>query len=92
VRIERRPVTGDTAASADLREGEIRVPVVEEEVVVEKRPVVKEEIVVTRDAETETTNVDTDVRRERIEVTGDEELISGEGKTPRRAGTGGNRG
>jgi len=91
VRVERRPVN-DATGSAELREGEIRVPIMEEEVVVEKRPVVKEEIVVTREAATETEQVETDVRRERIDISGDEELVDREGGTRRQRAGGGNRG
>jgi uncharacterized protein (TIGR02271 family) len=74
VRIERRPVN-DATGSAELREGEIRVPVMEEEVIVEKRPVVKEEIIVSREVATETEQVEADVRRERVDISGDEELV-----------------
>jgi uncharacterized protein (TIGR02271 family) len=91
LRVERRPVN-DATGSAELREGEIRVPIMEEEVVVEKRPVVKEEIVVTREVATETEQVEADVRRERIEVSGDEELIEGDATTRRQRAGGGNRG
>jgi uncharacterized protein (TIGR02271 family) len=91
VRVERRPVN-DATGSAELREGEIRVPIMEEEVVVEKRPVVKEEIVVTREAATETKQVEADVRRERIDISGDEELVDREGETRRQRAGGGNRG
>ena len=69
VNVERRPVSADAAAS-DISEGEIRVPLVEEEIVVEKRPVVKEEIVITKDRVTETENVEAELREERIEVDG----------------------
>lgn len=68
VRVERRPVQPGTKHGADLKPGEIRVPIVEEEVVVDKRPVVKEEIVLTRDVETEADVVEADVRKERVEV------------------------
>jgi uncharacterized protein (TIGR02271 family) len=91
VRVERRPVNEATGA-AELREGEIRVPVMEEEVVVEKRPVVKEEVVVTREVATETQQVEADVRRERIDVSGDEELVDREDATRRQRAGGGNRG
>lgn len=91
VRIERRPATGATAGAADLRDGEIRIPVMEEQVVVEKQPVVKEEVVVTREAATETEQVQADLRRERVHVEGDETLIEQEG-TPRTRAGGGNRG
>jgi len=91
VRVERRPVT-DATGPAELREGEIRVPIMEEEVVVEKRPVVKEEIVVTREVATETEQVEADVRRERIDISGDEDLVDREGASRRQRAGGGNRG
>ena len=91
VRIERRPVTGATAGQAELREGEIRVPVMEEEVVVEKRPVIKEEIIIAREATTETETVEADVQRERIDISGDETLIEGDAARSARA-RGANRG
>jgi uncharacterized protein (TIGR02271 family) len=68
VRVERRPVQAGSTTEADMTPGEIRVPIVEEELVVEKRPVVKEEIVLTRDVDTETEVVEADVRKERVEV------------------------
>lgn len=69
VHVERRPVSGATASmEARIEGGEIRVPIIEEEVVVEKRPVVKEEIVLTRDVQTETEVVEADVRKERVDV------------------------
>jgi uncharacterized protein (TIGR02271 family) len=91
VRVERRPVS-DATGTAELREGEIRVPVMEEEVIVEKRPVVKEEVVVTREVATETEQVEADVRRERIDISGDDELVEGETATRRHRAGGGNRG
>jgi len=69
VNIERRPVTGDARADATISgSGEIRVPVVEEEVVVDKRPVVKEEIVVSKERVSETKNVDADLEREEFDI------------------------
>jgi uncharacterized protein (TIGR02271 family) len=91
VRVERRAVN-DATGQAELREGEIRVPVMEEEVVVEKRPVVKEEIVVTREGTTETEQVAADVRRERVDVSGDEALVEDGTATSRQRAGGGNRG
>lgn len=69
VHIERRPVT-DANAPAEIRasEHEIRVPITEEEVVVEKRAVVKEELVVSKEQVQETEHVSTDVRREEFDV------------------------
>jgi uncharacterized protein (TIGR02271 family) len=82
----------DATGTAELREGEIRVPIMEEEIVVEKRPVVKEEIVVTREVATETENVEAEVRREQIDISGDEQLVDRDGTTRRQRAGGGNRG
>jgi uncharacterized protein (TIGR02271 family) len=69
VTVERRPIEeGRTAANATIGEDEIRVPVTEEEVIVEKRPVVKEEIVIRKHAVEDTKEVEADVRKERVEV------------------------
>jgi uncharacterized protein (TIGR02271 family) len=68
VHVERRPATERTAGSADLGEDEIRVPVREEQAVVEKRPVVKEEVVISKERATEPKRVEADVRKERIDV------------------------
>ncbi|HEV2149858.1 MAG TPA: DUF2382 domain-containing protein [Longimicrobiaceae bacterium] len=67
--IERRPIT-DPTLSADARiEGdEIRVPLMEEEAVVEKRVVPKEELVVRKREVEETETVEADLRRERVDV------------------------
>jgi uncharacterized protein (TIGR02271 family) len=69
VDIERRPVTG-SAASRDVQISaqEIRVPVTEEEAIVEKRPVIKEEVVISKRPVEERDTVETDVRKERIDV------------------------
>ncbi len=77
VTVERVPVEGDTVegdkAEIEIGEDEIVVPVIEEEIVVEKRPVVKEEIRIRRRVVEETEVIEEDVRREEIEVdeTGD---------------------
>jgi stress response protein YsnF len=44
------------------------MPIMEEEVVVEKRPVAKEEIVIRKHATEATENVEGDVRRERVDI------------------------
>ncbi len=49
-------------------EGEIRIPIVEEEIVVEKRPVVREVLVLRKRVVTETRRVEADLRREHVEV------------------------
>lgn len=69
VEVERRPIQGDRAASAsDLKEGETRIPLMEEEVVVEKRPVAKEEVVIRKHAVEDTENVGVDVQKERVDI------------------------
>jgi uncharacterized protein (TIGR02271 family) len=69
VDVQRRPVTG-SAASHDVQIGEreIRVPVTEEEAVVEKRPVVKEEVIVSRKPVEQQETVEAEVREERVDV------------------------
>ena len=54
--------------AAEIGEDEIRVPLTEEEVVVEKRPVAKEEVRIRKDVVSDTETVEEDVRREEIEV------------------------
>jgi uncharacterized protein (TIGR02271 family) len=69
VSVERVPVEGDEAATApQIGEEEIVVPVVEEEIKVEKRPVVKEEIRIRKRAVEEVEVVEEDVRREEVEI------------------------
>ena len=69
VSIERHPVTdARLAAGAEIGEAEIRVPVMQEEVVAEKRGVAKEEVVVRKHAVEETQQVEADLRRERLSV------------------------
>lgn len=71
VEVERRPVDSSdrvAAEAADLSDEEVRIPVSEEEVVVEKRPVVKEEVVVRKREHTDTEVVEEDVQRERVDV------------------------
>jgi uncharacterized protein (TIGR02271 family) len=67
VSVERVPVEGD-ASEAEIGDDEVVVPVIEEEVVVGKRPVVKEEVRVRKDVVEDTEVVEEDVRREEIDV------------------------
>jgi len=74
--IERRPVSG-TASSGDIKSGEeIRIPVREEKVNVEKQAVVKEEVTVGKRTVTDHERVSGDVRKEnvRIEREGDVDI------------------
>jgi uncharacterized protein (TIGR02271 family) len=66
--VERRPVEAGARADASIGNDEIRVPLMEEEVVVEKRAVVKEELVVGKQMVEERDTVEADVRREEIDI------------------------
>ena len=67
VTVNRVPVEGE-ASEADIADDEVRVPVTEEEVVVEKHPVAKEEVRIRKDVVEDTEVVEEDVRREEIEI------------------------
>jgi uncharacterized protein (TIGR02271 family) len=68
VTVERRPLSADAATDVTISEDEIRVPVMEEEVVTQKRVVPKEEVVIRKRAVSDTEVVEEDVRRERVDV------------------------
>jgi len=79
VRVERRPVTeGRAADEIGASEREIRVPIMEEEVVVEKRPIVKEELVISKERVEESRPVDVEVRKEEFDIKGGERGMGGE--------------
>ena len=80
ITIERRPISADSQASANVEigEDEIRIPVMEEQAVVEKRVVATEEVVVNKRTVTENQTVEADLRRERVDV---------DDSTTRRAGS-----
>jgi uncharacterized protein (TIGR02271 family) len=79
VRVERRPVAeGRTSGEIGASDREIRVPIMEEEVVVEKRPVVKEEIVISKERVEESRPVDVEVRKEEFDIKGGERVRGGE--------------
>lgn len=67
VHVERVPVEGE-AAEAEIGDDEVRIPVTEEEVVVEKRPVKKEELRIRKEPVEEEEVVEEDVRKEEVEV------------------------
>ena len=67
VSVERAPVEGE-ASGAEIGEDEVSVPVVEEEVVVEKRPVVKEEVRIKKDVVEDEEVVEEDVRKEEVDI------------------------
>ena len=65
--IERHPVNREAEAT-DIRDDEIRVPLTEEEAVVDKRAVVKEELVIGKRVVEHQKMVDADVRREEFDI------------------------
>ena len=70
VSVERRPVTDPSMVSGEptIHEDEIRIPVMEEQLVVQKRLVPREEIIVRRNQVVENQTVSDTVRRERVDV------------------------
>jgi stress response protein YsnF len=58
---------------ASFREQDVSMPIREEEVEIQKRPVVKEEVRLQKERFTEQRAADADVRKERVELEGDEE-------------------
>ncbi len=81
VSVERVAVDRE-GSGAEIGEDEVSVPVVEEEVVVEKRPVVKEEVRVRKDVVQEEEIVEEDVRKEEVDID-DASGTTGRGRTDR---------
>jgi len=78
---QQRDYAADTTT---LREGEtLRVPVIEEQLIVEKVPRVTEEVILRKETETRQAEQDVQLRRERVEVDEDDEVDL---DTPARAG------
>ena len=77
--IQRRPVeAGAHPDDAAIGDAEVRVPLIEEEVIVEKRPVVKEELVVGKRVVEERDEVEAEVRREKFDIDQNVEVTSRE--------------
>jgi uncharacterized protein (TIGR02271 family) len=74
VTVERVPVEGsasereEAATAPQIGEEEIVVPVVEEEILVEKRPVVKEEIRIRKQVVEDVEVIEEDVRKEEVDI------------------------
>jgi hypothetical protein len=85
----------------EITEDEIRIPVMAEEAVIEKRVVGTEEVILRKQQVTETQTVEADLRRERLDVQGAADTVSGSsstglsgasGTTDASSGTGGGLG
>ena len=83
VSVERVPVD-EEGMGAEIGDDEVSVPVVEDEVVVEKRPVVKEEVRVRKDVVEDEQVVEEDVRREEIDIEDRTERLGGRAEEGRR--------
>ena len=77
ISVERVPVVDRDASQVEIGDDEIVVPVVEEEIVVEKRPVVKEEIRVRKEVVEGEEIVEEDVRKEEVDI--DDETLGRRG-------------
>jgi uncharacterized protein (TIGR02271 family) len=82
VRVEREPITdanlGDATSGPDISEEEHEVTLREEEVVVEKRAVPRERVRLGTETVTEERQVTEDLRKEQIEVEGDDRGYRGD--------------
>jgi uncharacterized protein (TIGR02271 family) len=67
VTVERRPASGQTA-SGKIGENEVRIPLMAEEAVVEKRTVPQEEVVVRKHSVQDEQTVEADLKKERLDV------------------------
>ena len=67
--VERIPAEeGRAPEEVEVRDDEVLIPVIEEEIVVEKRPVVKEEIRIRKEVVEDEEVVEKDVRKEEVEI------------------------
>jgi uncharacterized protein (TIGR02271 family) len=84
--IERHPATGRTTSGCELRPGEeVRIPVKEEQVHVEKTPVVKEEVKISKRTVQDTEHVSGTVRKEEVKVEQEGDVkVHGDVKNPRK--------
>ena len=70
--VDRTPVESDDSGRIEtLPDGSISIPVYEEEVVIETRTILKERVIIRRGVVTETQRVETELRRERVEIDAD---------------------
>jgi uncharacterized protein (TIGR02271 family) len=79
VSVERVPVEGREASEAEIGDDEVSMPVVEEEVVTDKRAVVKEELRLRKDVVEDEEVVEEDVRKEEVDI---DDQTTGRGGRP----------
>ena len=68
------PLAEDTGEVLTFDDGSISIPILEEEIVVQKRLVVRERIVVRKTVVTERETVEATLRRERVEIDADPDV------------------
>lgn len=68
VTIERHAAGPGASAKPQVGDDEVRIPVMAEEAVVEKRTVPKEEIVIKKEAKQDTKTVEADLKREKVDI------------------------
>jgi uncharacterized protein (TIGR02271 family) len=71
-KVERRPVDKTAASGAQIGEEEVEVTLQEERPVVAKETVAKEEVTLSKDVQSQTERVSDEVRKEVVEVEGDD--------------------
>lgn len=76
VKVDRVPVSGE-ASEADIGEQDVSMPVIEEEVITEKKAMVKEEIRVRKEAVEDEEVIEEDLRKEEVEIDDQTERGSG---------------
>ena len=83
--IERRPVASGVELDTSISEGEVRIPVMAEEIVVEKRAVVKEELVISKRIVEDREIVNAELKREEFDIDDNVDEV-GDGGAPRNRG------
>jgi uncharacterized protein (TIGR02271 family) len=66
--IEKRPIQAGAATGESIGEDEVRIPLMEEEAVVDKRAVAREEVVIRKKVVQDDKTVEADLRREKLDV------------------------
>ena len=66
------PADGDSGEIETLPDGSVSIPLFEEQLVVTKRLVVRERVIIRKRTTSEEHRVEADLRRERIEIEGDD--------------------
>lgn len=66
--IETRPLEPGMPAQGDISDGEVRIPLMAEEAVVDKRTVAREEVVIRKKVVEDEKTIEADLRRERLDV------------------------